>query len=451
MRATSSALPTRPASSIITQLRPISVLFTLPQQQLSEVTRALGQGRARRRVFGADNKTVIDNGTLQVVDNQVDQTTGTMKLKAEFPNAKLQLWPGQFVNVGCWSKRSKGGGGADLGRAARPERDFQLRHRRRQRGDREPVTVTQQNENDAVVSSGLSPSDRVVTTGFANLSAGAKVVIGKDDAAPSADPRRASAAARPTPKGGPARMASAAAVSAVDARGLIEKSRLQAGARAATKAYRNPSNERAVMSVSTPFIRRPIATSLLGFAVCFGGRLGYWALPVSSLPQVDFPTIQVTTQLPGASPDTIAALVTAPLERQFGQIPSLSVMTRRARSASARSRCSSISTVTSTAPRRTCRRRSTRPAGSLPKNLPYPPTYSKVNPADAPVMTLALTSETDSAARSSAISPTPLMAQRLSRGIRRRPGLGAGGMQSGGAGAGRSDPACRLWHLNRGD
>ena len=77
------------------------------------------------------------------------------------------------------------------------------------------------------------------------------------------------------------------------------------------------------LSVSAPFIRRPIATSLLGVAVLLGGLLGYWLLPVSSLPQVDFPTIQVTTQLPGANPDTIAALVTAPLERQFGQIPSL--------------------------------------------------------------------------------------------------------------------------------
>src|SRR5215204_3562805 len=79
--------------------------------------------------------------------------------------------------------------------------------------------------------------------------------------------------------------------------------------------------------VSSPFIHRPIATSLLGVAVMLGGLLGYLWLPVSSLPQVDFPTIQVTTQLPGASPDTITSLVTAPLERQFGQIPSLALMT----------------------------------------------------------------------------------------------------------------------------
>ena len=81
------------------------------------------------------------------------------------------------------------------------------------------------------------------------------------------------------------------------------------------------------MSVSSPFIHRPIATSLLGVAAMLGGCLGYWWLPVSALPQVDFPTIQVTTQLPGANPDTIAALVTSPLERQFGQIPALQVMT----------------------------------------------------------------------------------------------------------------------------
>src|SRR5262245_65686343 len=81
------------------------------------------------------------------------------------------------------------------------------------------------------------------------------------------------------------------------------------------------------MSVSSPFIHRPIATSLLGIAVMLGGLLGYLWLPVSSLPQVDFPTVQVTTQLPGASPDTVASLITAPLERQFGQIPALATMT----------------------------------------------------------------------------------------------------------------------------
>src|SRR4029079_4629776 len=152
--------------------------------------------------------------------------------------------------------------------------------------------------------------------------------------------------------------------------------------------------ERGAMSVSTPFIRRPIATSPLSFAIIVGGWLGYWWLPVSSLPQVDFPTIQVSTQLPGASPDTIAALVTAPLERQFGQIPSLSTMT----SASS----FGISQITLQfdlgrdidGAAQDVQAAINAARGVRPQTLPYPPTYSKVNPADAPIITLAMTSET---------------------------------------------------------
>ena len=166
------------------------------------------------------------------------------------------------------------------------------------------------------------------------------------------------------------------------------------------------------MSVSTPFIRRPIATSLLAFAVMLGGWLGYWWLPVSSLPQVDFPTIQVTTQLPGASPDTIAALVTAPLERQFGQIPSLSVMTS--------SSSFGISQVTLQfdlgrdidGAAQDVQAAINAAGSTLPRGLPYPPTYAKVNPADAPVLTLALTSPTISLRNLSDLADT-LMAQRL--------------------------------------
>jgi multidrug efflux pump len=167
------------------------------------------------------------------------------------------------------------------------------------------------------------------------------------------------------------------------------------------------------MSVSSPFIHRPIATSLLGVAVMLGGLLGYWWLPVSALPQVDFPTIQVTTQLPGANPDTIAALVTAPLERQFGQIPALQTMTssssfgisqvtlqfdlNRDIDAAAQDVQSAINAAGST----------------LPRNLPYPPLYSKVNPADAPIITLALTSKTIDLRALSDMADT-IMAPRLS-------------------------------------
>lgn len=167
------------------------------------------------------------------------------------------------------------------------------------------------------------------------------------------------------------------------------------------------------MSVSSPFIHRPIATSLLGLAVLLGGVLGYWWLPVSSLPQVDFPTIQVTTQLPGANPDTTANLVTAPLERQFGQIPSLESMSssssygisqitlqftlNRDIDAAAQDVQSAINAAGST----------------LPRNLPYPPTYAKVNPADTPIMTLALTSPSVPLRGLSDLADT-LIGQRLS-------------------------------------
>jgi multidrug efflux pump len=167
------------------------------------------------------------------------------------------------------------------------------------------------------------------------------------------------------------------------------------------------------MSVSSPFIHRPIATSLFGVAVMLGGALGYWWLPVSALPQVDFPTIQVTTQLPGANPDTIASLVTAPLERQFGQIPALQVMTS--------SSSFGVSQVTLQfdlnrdidAAAQDVQSAINAGASSLPRNLPYPPLYSKVNPADVPIITLALTSKAISQRRLSDLADT-IMAPRLS-------------------------------------
>src|SRR5215831_15338087 len=168
------------------------------------------------------------------------------------------------------------------------------------------------------------------------------------------------------------------------------------------------------MSVSSPFIRRPIATSLLGFAVMLGGALGYWLLPVSSLPQVDFPTVQVTTQLPGASPDTIESLITAPLERQFGQIPALSTMTS--------SSSFGISQITLQfdlgrdidGAAQDIQAAINSAAAMLPRNLPYPPVYAKVNPADAPILTLALRSDTASLRDMSDLADT-LIAQRLSQ------------------------------------
>jgi multidrug efflux pump len=168
------------------------------------------------------------------------------------------------------------------------------------------------------------------------------------------------------------------------------------------------------VNVSAPFIARPIATALLAIAVLLAGAFGYLRLPVSALPEVDFPTIEVTTQLPGASPETVAVLVTASLERQLAQIAGLNDMIsvsgpgvsritlqfalRRDIDDAAQDVQAAINAA----------------RGTLPANLPYPPTYSKVNPADPAIMTLALTSDTLPIHRLSDAADT-LLAQRLSQ------------------------------------
>ncbi len=148
------------------------------------------------------------------------------------------------------------------------------------------------------------------------------------------------------------------------------------------------------MSVSTPFILRPVATALLAVAVLLCGLLGYWRLPVAALPQVDFPTIQVTTRLPGANPDTIAAIVTAPLERQFGQIPALASMSSQSSFGLSQITLQFDLDRDIDAASQDVQAAINAASSALPRTLPYPPTYSKVNPADPPIVTIALSSDT---------------------------------------------------------
>ncbi len=168
------------------------------------------------------------------------------------------------------------------------------------------------------------------------------------------------------------------------------------------------------MNISAPFIARPVATCLLAVAVLLGGVLGYRTLPVAALPTVDFPTIQVTTQLPGAGPDTVATLITASLERQFGQITGLASMT------STSSEGTSQITLQFNLNRRMdsaaqdVQAAINAAAGTLPTSLPYPPIYAKVNPADAPILSLALTSDNISIDRISDAADT-LLQPKLSQ------------------------------------
>src|SRR3977135_363272 len=189
---------------IITQLQPIAVQFSLPQQQIVRVNAASAKGALTVDVFGNDGIAVVDSGKLTGIDNQVDPTTGTLKLKAEFPNANFQLWPGQFVNVRLKVETIAKAVVVPSSAVQRgPAGTFSYVIGDGDIVAAKPGGVAQQNETDAVIASGVSPSDRVVTTGFANLSDGAKVVIGKDEQTPSADlaPRKKGSRA-PHGKGG---------------------------------------------------------------------------------------------------------------------------------------------------------------------------------------------------------------------------------------------------------
>ncbi|PZA13720.1 efflux RND transporter periplasmic adaptor subunit [Rhodopseudomonas palustris] len=173
---------------VLTQLKPIGVQFSLPQQQIVRVNAAAAEAPLPVDVFGNDGVTVVDTGMLKGIDNQVDQTTGTVKLKAEFPNAKLRLWPGQFVNVRLKVDTLKQAIVVPVSAVQRgPAGTFSYVIDEDNIVHARSVKVTQQNETEAVVAEGLAPADRVVTTGFANLAEGAKVTIGDASQTPAAD------------------------------------------------------------------------------------------------------------------------------------------------------------------------------------------------------------------------------------------------------------------------
>src|SRR4249919_3870733 len=148
------------------------------------------------------------------------------------------------------------------------------------------------------------------------------------------------------------------------------------------------------MNPSRLFIERPVATSLLMVAILLVGTLAYRFLPLSALPEVDYPTIQITTLYPGASPEVMTSSVTAPLEVQFGQMPGLNQMSSTSSAgASVITLQFSLDLSLDVAEQEV--QAAINAAGNLlPTDLPAPPVYAKVNPADAPILTLAATSRT---------------------------------------------------------
>ena len=173
------------------------------------------------------------------------------------------------------------------------------------------------------------------------------------------------------------------------------------------------------MSPSRPFILRPIATSLLMAAILLAGFVAFTQLPVSALPEVDYPTIQVVTFYPGASPDVTASAVTAPLERQFGQVPGLNQMTSTSSDGSSIIVLQFALNLNIDVAEQEVQASINAAQTYLPSDLPVPPIYSKTNPADAPILTLALTSDTMPLTQVEDMADT-----RLAQKISQLPGVG---------------------------
>ena len=173
------------------------------------------------------------------------------------------------------------------------------------------------------------------------------------------------------------------------------------------------------MSPSRPFILRPVATSLLMAAILLAGFVAYLQLPVSALPEVDYPTIQVVTFYPGASPEVMASAVTAPLERQFGQVPGLNQMTSTSSDGSSIIVLQFALELNIDVAEQEVQAAINAAQTYLPSDLPVPPIYSKSNPADTPILTLALSSKTLPLSQVEDLADT-----RLAQKISQLPGVG---------------------------
>ena len=245
--------------------RPSAVLFTLPARLLDDVRDALARGPVNVTAFDQDNKRALATGKLLLIDNLIDQATSTIRLKAMFPNEDDRLWPGEFVNARVLLETRSGVDHSPLLRRATRTAGPVHMDRDRKQHRRAPFDRSRPDRRGSdVVTSGLAAGDRVVTDGQYKLQRDAPVTV-------SAPPRR----------------------------GRGDK----------------------LVNLSEPFIRRPVATSLLMAALAFVGIVSYPFLPVAPLPQVDFPTIQVQATFQGASAETMASSVAAPLDASSDRLP----------------------------------------------------------------------------------------------------------------------------------
>ena len=376
---------------ILTQLQPIAVIFTLPEDVLPNVSQHMKQGTLEVDAFSRDDQTKLATGKLLTIDNEIDPTTGTAKLKAVFSNTDNQLWPNQFVNANLLLETRKNSTVVPTAAILRgPQGTFVYAVNAGQDGAGQSRSRSRSTQGDTtVITGGVNPGDTVVTDGQDKLQRGSRIE-------PRSDSVRAVAP-------------STARVAAVLAR---------AQPAAPCRNIRR-SGTSGFMSPSRLFILRPVATTLLMVGVLLVGWVAFMQLPVSALPEVDYPTIQVVTFYPGADPDVMASSVTSPLERQFGQVPGLSQMT------STSSFGSSVITLqfgldqNIDVEEQQVQAAINSGSTYLPTDLPNPPIYNKVNPADAPILTLALTSDSLPLSKVEDLADTSL-AQKISQ----LPGVG---------------------------
>ena len=355
---------------IINQIQPIAVYFTVPEDRLPQILHKMAaEKRLPVEAYDQSDTQKLGTGYLLTTDNQIDTTTGTGKLKAVFDNADSALFPNQFVNIHLVLEERPN---ALVVPSAALQSGLQGSFvwvvdtdpvKKTSVAKMQQVKIALAEGQLTILDSGLQPGQQVVVDGADRLRPGQPVI--------------ASAAKQ---KGGQG-AGQAVGQPSGQASGQTARQRQSAQEGAAVS-----------LSPSRPFILRPVATSLLMAAILLAGFIGYLQLPVSALPEVDYPIIQVLTFYPGAGPEVMASSVTAPLERQFGQMPGLKQMTSESSGGGSVITLEFNLDENIDVAEQEVQAAINAGNSFLPADLPNPPIYSKVNPADAPIMTLALTS-----------------------------------------------------------
>ena len=328
----------------IQRIDPIYAEFTVTENELTEVQRNMQEGRLAVEVRLPDQPSTVIPGTLTFLDNAVHEGTGTVKLRATVAEPRAPALA-RALRERPADPRADRRRGAGAGHRAPELREGPLRLRGQGRRDRRPPA------GDARAAPGR-PGHR----------------LGGRQGQASRSSRTARWASCP---------AGRSASTAAGEPGEAGRARSRAEA----------------MNLSEPFIRRPVMTAVLTASVVLFGVLSYRQLPVNDLPAVDYPVIQVQVDYPGASPDTMANNIATPLERQFMQINGLEIVTSKSTQGQASLTLQFALEKNIDAAATDVQTAISQATGSLPADLPSPPTLSKTNPNDQPIMYIALTSD----------------------------------------------------------